>query len=168
MPPANSPQCEAPTPSEFRVACSRFATGVAIVSVRAIDGSPHGLTVNSFTSVSCDPPLILVCIDARCTVLPHFRVGGHFGVNVLSEHQRAHSVRFSECMDARFEGVDWTSGVTGAPLIHGCLAWFECRVERMIEAGDHAIVLGAVGRAEAFEGRPLIYHNSRYSGLLRA
>jgi flavin reductase (DIM6/NTAB) family NADH-FMN oxidoreductase RutF len=149
------------------VACSRFATGVAIVSVRAADGSPHGLTVNSFTSVSCDPPLVLVCIDARCTVLPHFHLGSHFAVNVLSEHQRDHSVRFSECMDARFDGIQWKSGATGAPLICDCLAWFECKVERLIEAGDHIIVLGAVERAEAFEGRPLIYHNSRYAGLLR-
>ncbi len=167
MPSPNPRPCETPTRSEFRVACSRFATGVAIVSLRAADGSPHGLTVNSFTSVSCHPPLILVCIDARCTVLPHFRVGGCFAVNVLSEHQRDYSVRFSECMDARFEGVRWEPGATGAPLIHGCLAWLEARVERMIEAGDHIIVLGAVERAEAFEGRPLVYHNSRYSGLLR-
>jgi flavin reductase (DIM6/NTAB) family NADH-FMN oxidoreductase RutF len=111
--------------------------------------------------------MVSVCIDIRCTVLPYFKSGNHFAVNVLSEHQRDYSIRFSECSDARFEGVSCEFGPSGAPLIHGCLAWFECRVERMMEAGDHIIVLGAVERVQAFEGRPLLYYNSQYSGLSR-
>ena len=99
--------------------------------------------------------MVSVCIDVRCTVLPHFKSGNHFAVNVLSEHQRDYSIRFSECADARFEGVSCEFGFSGAPLIHGCLAWFECRVEKMMEAGDHIIVLGAVERVHSFEGRPL-------------
>jgi flavin reductase (DIM6/NTAB) family NADH-FMN oxidoreductase RutF len=156
-----------PTPDAeaFLEACALFATGVSIATVRAADGTPHGLTVSSFTSVSMEPPLILVCIDYGCAFLAHFRAGTHFAVNVLSEAQRDLSVVFAEKPEGRFEGVDWYSKGTDAPLLRGSLATLECRVKSVVEAGDHAIFLGEVIGAEASGGKPLLYFNRDYRTL---
>jgi flavin reductase (DIM6/NTAB) family NADH-FMN oxidoreductase RutF len=108
-----------------------------------------------------------VCIDLRCRALPHLRTGSHFGISVLSEQQKDISVRFAACDDARFDGIAWTTGFSGVPLIEGALAWFECRLDRVIEAGDHVILLGEVEQAATFEGRPLLYFHSEYSELKR-
>ena len=99
-----------------------FATGVCVATVRASDGTPHGLTVSSFTSVSIQPPLILICIDYAFNFLSHFRACSNFAVNILSETQRDLSVTFAVKPEGRFEGVDWHTNVTGAPLLHGCIA----------------------------------------------
>ena len=152
-------------PDAFREACSRFATGVAIATVLAQDGEPQGMTVSSFTSVSLQPPLVLVCIDFDSSVHPHFRSNTHFAVNVLHEDQTELSVRFSDLPDGRFEGIDWHSGTTGAPLLRGALAIFECRVRDTVEAGDHAILIGDVIRVESREGKPLLYFNRNYRSL---
>ena len=109
--------------------------------------------------------MVSVCIDLACRSLPHLRAGSHFGISVLAEHQQDLSARFSDCEDARFDGIEWTRGISGVPLIEGALAWFECRLERAIEAGDHVILLGEVERTATFEGRPLLYYSSRYSSL---
>lgn len=152
-------------PEAFRQACSLFATGVAIATVRAQDGTPHGLTVSSFTSVSIDPPLILICIDFGCPFISHFRLSTYFAVNVLRESQREMSVAFAEQPEGRFEGVDWFAGRTGAPLLRGCLATMECRAESIREAGDHAIFLGEVVHADSRAGQPLLYFNRNYRSL---
>ncbi|HEV2691126.1 MAG TPA: flavin reductase family protein [Bryobacteraceae bacterium] len=157
---ASQPDAEA-----FREACALFATGVAIATVRAADGTPHGLTVSSFTSVSMEPPLILVCIDYDCPFLSHFRSGTHFAVNILSDAQRDLSVVFSEKPGGRFEGVDWYSKGTDAPLLRGALATLECRVVNIIEVGDHAVFLGEVIAADAMGGKPLLYFNRDYRTL---
>ena len=109
--------------------------------------------------------MVSVCIDLACRSLPHLRAGSHFGISVLSEHQQDLSARFSDCDDARFDGIEWTRGISGVPLIEGALAWFECRLERAIDAGDHVILLGHVERTATFEGRPLLYYSSGYSRL---
>src|SRR5689334_22021794 len=101
----------------FRKACSKFATGIAIATVTAKSGQPFGITVNSFTSVSCVPPLILICIDYRSSILPYFRSSSFFGINILEESQRHFSIRFSQRELDRFEGVQWTTGQTGVPLL---------------------------------------------------
>jgi flavin reductase (DIM6/NTAB) family NADH-FMN oxidoreductase RutF len=148
----------------FRRACSKFATGITIVTT-STDGSPHGLTVNSFTSVSCEPPLVSVSIDLKCSVLPALRNANHFGVNVLAEDQEDISVRFAGACDSRFDGIGWRFGVTGVPVIEGVIAAFECRCHGSIEAGDHVILLGHVELAEFFDGKPLLYFNRRYRRL---
>jgi len=153
-------------PENFRSACALFATGIAVATVLAEDGTPHGLTVSSFTSVSIEPPLILICIDYGCAVLSHFRASTHFGVNVLAESQRELSVTFAEKPEGRFEGVDWYTSAGGAPLFRDCLAALECRVSSIIEAGDHAIFIGEVIGVEWQDGRPLLYFNRDYR-LLR-
>ena len=109
------------TGEEFRKACGRFATGVTIASVMDAKGTPHGLTVSSFTSVSLDPPLVLICLGHAVAAIHHFRSATHFAINVLAEDQRPLSDRFARKGHDRFEGVDWTAGASGAPLILICL-----------------------------------------------
>ena len=149
----------------FRNACALYATGVTVATVRAPDGTPHGLTVNSFTSVSLQPPLILICIDYAYNFLSHFRACSNFAINVLSESQRDLSVKFAAKPEGRFEGVPWYTNVTGAPLLPGCIANFECRLSSIIEAGDHAIFLGEVIHAASSGGRPLLYFDREYRAL---
>jgi flavin reductase (DIM6/NTAB) family NADH-FMN oxidoreductase RutF len=149
----------------FRRTCGRFATGVAVATVAGTDGTPFGLTVNSFTSVSCCPPLVLVCVDYRSSLLPHFRGSAYYGINILSENQRQLSVRFSQRQPDRFDGIEWMQGVCGVPLIRGCLACMECSVSQTIEAGDHAVLIAEVVRAEIRDGKPLLYYKSGYSSL---
>jgi flavin reductase (DIM6/NTAB) family NADH-FMN oxidoreductase RutF len=136
-----------------------------VATVRAADGAPHGLTISSFTSVSISPPLILICIDFASQAVDHFRRGPYFAVNILTDSQRDLSVTFAEKPEGRFDGVAWQPGETGAPLLKGALAALECRVERVLDAGDHAVVFGEVVRVECREGRPLLYFNREYRVL---
>lgn len=151
--------------TSFRKSCARFATGIGIATVAGPDGSPQGLTINSFTSVSCCPPLVLICLDYRCSVLPAFRGNSFYGINFLSADQRHLSVRFSQYSGNRFEGIPWRWGRNGVPLIDGCLGQLECCVSQTVEAGDHAILIAEVVTAEWQEGEPLIYYGSSYRSL---
>lgn len=153
------------TPDEFRLACGRFATGVGIATVLDAQGSPHGLTVSSFTSVSLDPPLVLICLGHAVTVIDAFRGARHFGINVLAAEQRGISERFARKGEDRFNGTPWTPGVTGVPLLPGALAQIECAVEQRVTSGDHDIVIGRMVRAVIGEGAPLVYFASRYRDL---
>lgn len=150
----------------FRRTCSRFATGIAVATVIGTDGLPYGLTINSFTSVSCSPALVLICVDYRSSILPHFRSSAYYGINVLSEAQRNLSVRFSQRKQPdRFDDIDWVPGDSGVPLIKGCLAHMECSVNQTVEAGDHSVLIGEVTRAEFRDGKPLLYYASGYCQL---
>ncbi|HEU0124013.1 MAG TPA: flavin reductase family protein [Bryobacteraceae bacterium] len=149
-------------PARFRRACARFATGITVSTALAADGTPHGFTANSFTSVSMEPPMVLICVDHRANVLRHFEHSSHFGVNILSASQEALSVRFAERGLDRFVGIDWQPGATGVPLLAGALARFECATRQTIAAGDHTIILGEVLHADWEEGDPLLYYASAY------
>jgi len=150
----------------YRRACARFATGITVVTVVDSGGHPHGMTVNSFTSVSLEPPLVLVSIDLRNAILGHFVSSRNFGVNVLAEEQEHLSRRFAELpLENRFEGVEWHRGHTGLPLLDGVLARLECTTVKCFEAGDHTVLLGEVSHAAFREGKPLVYFNSGYRGL---
>lgn len=154
-------------PDSFRKACAQFATGIGIVTVGGPDGTPHGLTVNSFTSVSLNPPLVLICIDYGCAVLPHLRAATFFAISILAEHQQPLSTTFAVKPEGRFEGIDWRAGLTGAPVLSGVLAILECRTWRILEAGDHAIVIGEMVHCEwTGNAKPLLYFDSNYH-LLR-
>jgi flavin reductase (DIM6/NTAB) family NADH-FMN oxidoreductase RutF len=153
------------TSDAFRQVCSSYATGITVVTLRTPEGAPQGMTVNSFTSVSLDPPLILVCIDRRATLLPWLVSVPYFAVNILSESQREISTRFAQSRADRFDGVEWRAGEQGSPVIEGTLGCIECRVAQKSEAGDHIIFVGEVLRAQCREGRPLLYFRSRYRGL---
>jgi flavin reductase (DIM6/NTAB) family NADH-FMN oxidoreductase RutF len=150
---------------EFRRACGRFATGVTIASVLDSEGAPHGLTVNSFTSVSLEPPLILICLGHAVSAIHHFRAATHFGINVLADDQRALSDRFARKGHDRFDGLAWQPGVTGVPLLPGVLAAIECAVHRIVPMGDHDILVGEMVHAEIHQGEPLLYFGGSYRKL---
>jgi len=150
---------------EFRRACGRFAAGVTIATVMDKSGMPHGVTVSSFTSVSLDPPLILICLGHGAVSLRAFRAAGYFGISILGENQRGLSEHFARKAHHRFDGLDWRPGETGAPLITGALAHIECAAVRRIAAGDHDIFLGRVVRAGVHKGEPLVNFASRYRRL---
>jgi flavin reductase (DIM6/NTAB) family NADH-FMN oxidoreductase RutF len=149
----------------FRRACGRFATGITVVTTVDHDGNPHGMTANSFTSVSLDPPLVLVCVDYRAKILQTFQRAERFGINVLSEGQRDLSQAFARRGEDRFNGIEWQAGESGVPLLPGALAWLECVLVNAVDAGDHAILIARVDRAECHDGRPLLYFASGYENL---
>src|SRR5258707_8237396 len=113
-------------PRLYRRACAQFATGITVVTVVDANGHPHGMTVNSFSSVSLEPPLVLVSIDLRNAILGHFLSSSWFAINMLAEHQEEISRRFSSAAEDRFEGIAWQAGVSGAPLLDGVLGQLEC------------------------------------------
>jgi flavin reductase (DIM6/NTAB) family NADH-FMN oxidoreductase RutF len=153
------------TSDEFRRACGRFATGVSIATVLDAAGAPHGLTVSSFTSVSLNPPLVLICLGHKVTVIEAFRAAPFFGINVLAEDQRDLSERFARKGADRFDGLAWWAGETGVPLIPGALAGIECRVHDRFIAGDHDILVGEMVRSTVNEGEPLIHFSGAYRVL---
>ena len=147
-------------PRHLRFCLSRFVTGVAVVSYVA-DGEPRGVTVNSFTSVSMDPPLILVCVHRRAPSLGVIEASRRFGISILGKSQRALALRFAKPAEDKFQGLPWRVGVLGVPLLDGAVAHVECIVARVLDGGDHEIVLGHVQRARAYPGEPLVFHRSR-------
>ncbi len=153
------------TGEEFRKACGRFATGVTIATVMDANGTPHGLTVSSFTSVSLAPPLILICLGHAVTVIQHFRSATHFGINVLAENQRALSDHFARKGHDRFESTEWYRGATGVPLLPGVLGAMECAVHRIVPMGDHDILVGEMLHAQIRDDQPLLYFASAYRQL---
>jgi flavin reductase (DIM6/NTAB) family NADH-FMN oxidoreductase RutF len=153
------------TPTEFRHALRCFAAGVTVVTTRDSGGRPSGLTASAFTSVSLDPPLVLVCVDHAAAAHPDFRARGWFAVNVLRREQEALSRRFALSGSDKFEGIAWRAGAAGLPLIDGALANLECRIVAAHEAGDHTIFIGQVEAASTEAGGPLVYFHGRYHGL---
>ncbi|QGN53566.1 alpha/beta fold hydrolase [Novosphingobium sp. Gsoil 351] len=143
-----------------------FATGITIITTTDADGRPVGLTANSFTSVSLDPPLLLVCIANTAASAPILREAQHFGVNVLQIGQQPASNRFAGKAEDRFSATAWSPGETGVPLLDGSLGSFECTRHAVHEAGDHFILIGEVVRAQ-FEPRrdPLLYFRGKYRRL---
>lgn len=152
-------------PSEFRRALALFTTGITVVTTRNAEGSPLGLTVNAFSSVSLDPPLVLVCIDNRSETHAGFESTRVFGVSVLAEDQEHWSRRFAGGGPAKFEGSPLTTGKHGLVLVPGALAQLECRVAASHLAGDHTIYVGEVLSLRLTPGRPLLYHGSTYRRL---
>jgi flavin reductase (DIM6/NTAB) family NADH-FMN oxidoreductase RutF len=149
----------------FRRTCARFATGITIVTVLDRLGHPHGVTVNSFASVSLEPPLVLVSIDLKNAILGHFISSSWFAINVLAEHQEHLSRRFSSAEENRFIDVDWHQGPSGMPILEGVLAHLECAVMRTFEVGDHTMLIGEVRHADYRDGKPLLYFDSGYGTL---
>lgn len=155
-----------PDPRTLRDALGRFVTGVTVVTTRAAGGDPVGLTANSFTSVSLDPPLVLWSLSARSASLVAFRDAGHFAVNILSEQQRDLSDRFASRTEDRFAGTGWHPGFGGAPLLPGCLARFECSTVSAETVGDHVVFIGRVEGVFHRTGQPLAFFASRYAALM--
>ena len=152
-------------PVDFRRALAQFAAGVTVVTTRDGQGRSLGLTVTAFSSVSLEPPLVLVCVDRRSEAHAGFRHAGLFGVSILAEGQEALSRRFAAGGAAKFRGLELARGATGVPLVPGALAHLECRVSASHEAGDHTIYVGEVLSVQVCPGRPLLYHDRDYRRL---
>jgi flavin reductase (DIM6/NTAB) family NADH-FMN oxidoreductase RutF len=150
---------------EFRSAMSRFASGVTVVTTRAEDHQPSGLTVSSFASLSLEPPLVLVCIDKRASIHDLLIEGRYFAVNVLAKDQEILSRRFASRDTDRFSGTGYADGVTGVPILNDVLAAVECRIVHTYPGGDHTIVVGEVEHATVYDGKPLGYFRGGYVQL---
>jgi flavin reductase (DIM6/NTAB) family NADH-FMN oxidoreductase RutF len=161
-----------PTSRQYRDAVGMFATGITVVTARA-GGFGHGMTANSFTSVSLDPLLVLVCVVRDAVMHKVLDDVGRFGVSVLGAGQEDLARYFSDPTRpmgmAQFLPLDWRPGpVTGAPLLDGALAWLECDVEAAHGGGDHTVFLGRVLGVELGEaGGPLLYFDGEYLPLER-
>ena len=154
-----------PDTGTLRRALGCFVTGVTVVTTRDAGGVPLGFTASSFTSVSLDPPLVLVCVGHEVEGFDAYRRCSEFAINVLGESQRALSDRFATEHPDRFGGAGWRPGTHGAPILEGCIAALECAPWRRIEAGDHMILIGRVLRCENSDDRPLAYWRGRYRRL---
>jgi pimeloyl-ACP methyl ester carboxylesterase/flavin reductase (DIM6/NTAB) family NADH-FMN oxidoreductase RutF len=141
----------------FRKALGSFLTGVTVVATLQDDRSPRGFTANSFTSVSLDPPLILVCIAKTASSYPIFSAAGHFSVNILAEHQTSVSGLFASKRPDKFSAASWKAGPAGSPILDDVTAWFDCRRHDIIDAGDHIILIGRVVGFEERTTNPLGY-----------
>ena len=151
---------------EFRQALGRFASGVTVVTCKSDRGNPCGLTVSAFSSLSLEPPLVLICIDGRASVYADLQEGSFFAVNVLAQDQESVSRRFASRDADRFKGIGYREGKTGAPLIDGALAYIECRVVHSYAGGDHTIFVGQVEASEVSDGKPLLYFRGGYSSIV--
>ena len=159
------PQALAPSFStpDFRAALGMFATGVTIVTARAPNGTPVGLTANSFNSVSLSPPLVLWSLARSAASMPAFEQGSHYTINILAAEQHALAARFASKAVDRFDGVLFHEGAGGAPVLDGVAAVFECFNRSRYEEGDHVIFVGEVERCGCQDGaQPLIFHGGRY------
>ncbi|MGH0347245.1 flavin reductase [Sinorhizobium meliloti] len=139
-------------PRALREAFGAFPTTVTVITASDPAGRPVGFTANSFTSVSLDPPLLLVCVAKTARDYPAMTAAEHFAINILSEAQKDVSIKFARPANDRFAAVDWARGPNGCPIIAQVAAWFECSMHDVIEAGDHVMM---VGRVTAFESSGL-------------
>ena len=150
---------------EFRRALGHFMIGVTIVTTVASEGRPRGLTANSFTSVSLEPPLVLVCIAETAASFSEFLTTEHFAISVLAAEQKDTSKLFASGRDDKFEKVAWRMGKRGSPILDSGLAWYECRAYDRILAGDHLILIGRVMSCQHRHGRPLGFFQGGYVSL---
>ncbi len=146
----------APLAADFRAVMAGVATPVSVVTTLT-DGHPHGTTVSAFASLSMSPPMVLVSLDRGSELLARLDHGSVFGVNVLASDQAALALAFARKGSDKFTGVDWVADA-GAPRLTGSPGWLACTVSRLVEGGDHVIVLGEVHRAATTEAAPLTYH----------
>ena len=170
--PPGTPRCESPDGDgrALRTVVGRFATGITVLT--SPGDTPHGMTANSFSSVSLDPPLVLVCIAREALMHDTIRSNGAFAVSVLGAGQEEVARHFASRNRpaglAQFEAVDWAPGPwTGAPLLAGALAWLECELNQVYEGGDHSIFLGRVlGLGHSAGREALLFFGGAYHQVL--
>jgi len=153
----------------FKQVLSHWVTGVTIVTTR--DGDRiHGMTVSAFTEVSLEPPLVLVCADKRSNTHPVIAAGKVFAVNVLASDQAELSNRFASKKEesSRFDGLAYTTGETGAPLLEGVVANLDCRLVAAHDHGDHVVYVGEVVGLRYHDREPLLYHSGSYGVFTKA
>ena len=146
----------------YREALGAFMTGVTVVTTFDAEHEPWGVTANSFTSVSLEPPLVLVCLGKKGRTYPTFLASQHFGVNILSVEQQELALHFAGSTENRFAGVDCLGRPGRVPVLPGCSAWFECRVRERFDASDHEIMLGEVLDFGRTDSVPLGYCSKEF------
>ena len=151
-------------PRDLRSAFSQFATGVTVVTTITPDGERIGVTANSFTSLSMDPPMVLWCPGRHLRSLPAFETATHFAINVLASDQQHLSRQFAAGATDKFEGVPLREGVAGIPVLEGTLTTFECETTARHEAGDHVIYIGRIVQYAHASAAPLVFHGGSYHG----
>jgi flavin reductase (DIM6/NTAB) family NADH-FMN oxidoreductase RutF len=151
-----------PDLGELRKALGCFITGVTVVTTRDGNGEQRGFTANSFTSVSLDPPLVLVCLSRKASSFAAFAETGYFAVNVLAEDQKEVSSAFASKLQNKFSGMSFRRGTEGAPILEGAAAWLDCSTHRRIDCGDHIILVGRVHDFGSSEVSPLGFYRGNY------
>jgi flavin reductase (DIM6/NTAB) family NADH-FMN oxidoreductase RutF len=154
------------TNEEFRRALSRFVSGVTVVTLKDKNGTSHGITVSAFSSVSLEPPLVLVCIDNEAGSHYAFHEGRRFVVNILSEEQAEHSNQFASQIPDKFINIHHHEGLEGIPVLKDALVNLECRLVNHHVAGDHTIFIGEIEQAHVNEGNPLVYYQGDYRKIV--
>ncbi|HTW20028.1 MAG TPA: flavin reductase family protein [Mycobacteriales bacterium] len=150
-------------PQRFRHVLGHFPTGVAVVTGMDRDGSPVGLAIGSFSSLSLEPPLVAFMVNTRSSSWPRIHSSGHFCVNILGAHQESVCRIFATPGEEKFANLDWHSASSGAPVLDGVLAWIDCDIEAVHEAGDHYIVIGAVRELDTGSSTlPLVFFQGGY------
>jgi flavin reductase (DIM6/NTAB) family NADH-FMN oxidoreductase RutF len=153
-------------PAEYRRILGHWTSGVAVVAAMTPAGEPRGLTASAVASVSLDPPLVLACVERRADTHEHIRGTGVFAISILPESAERIARRFaSDDAEAKFDGIAYHSGTTGAPILDEALAWVDCRVSHAHDGGDHTIFVGEVVAGDAREGEPLVYYRGGFHGL---
>jgi flavin reductase (DIM6/NTAB) family NADH-FMN oxidoreductase RutF len=157
------------TSAEFRQALGCFATGVTVITVD-YEGEVQGMTANAFASVSLDPPLVLVCVDHRARTHAHLHAKKRFGVNVLAEDQKIISDYYARAARdhghaERDAGARFDRTAHGTPVLNGGLAYLECRLHTVQDAGDHTIFIAEVEEVVVREGDPLLYYRGEYRAI---
>lgn len=147
---------------KLRSALGRFVTGVTIVTTCTPEGKIEGLTANSFSSVSLDPPLVLWSLRRDAPSFLSFMKSGLFAINVLGLHQRELSQHFARPALNKFEGISYQPGLGGCPILPDCVANFECKTEATVEGGDHIIFIGRIEHVRHQDGHPLIFNAGKY------
>jgi len=153
---------------ELRKILGCFATGVAIVTTIDEDDNPRGLTVNSFTSVSLDPPLVLFCVAKGAPMCRVLLQAPTFAINILAKPQQDLSTRFATPIADKFAGLAWNPGQTGSPVFPDILAHLDCRRHGLVEAGDHVVLLGEVVDCARHTNEPLIFNQGGYAALAKS
>lgn len=151
---------------EFREALRNWASGVTVVTTKDRDGILHGITVSSFTSVSLQPPLVLICIDKFTGSHRAFAESQHFVVNLLNDRQENLSRQFAMPLLDKFDNVEFIENVNGVPVLSGSLCNLECRMVLSYEGGDHTIFIGEIEKATIRQGKPLLYFQGNYGDIV--
>jgi len=158
--PAAEPRSRGRSSADLRDTLAKFASGVTVTCTRAPDGEPIGMTLTAFSSLSLNPPLVLVCIARQAYSFPHFSRCQNFGISVLSADQGDVATRFATAGVAKFiDDCHFEGAATGVPLIHGSLANLECERRESLTGGDHVILIGRVVGSDCRDGEPLTFFN---------
>lgn len=150
------------TQREFKNALSQFATGVAVVCVCDEDGAPHGVTINSFNSVSLEPKLVLWSLSKKSRLLDLFCRSNNYVINLLSNTQQDEAMKFAQSVGNRFDGIAYSRSASGAPLLKGASVWFECTDWARYDGGDHVIFVAEIHSFEVSPSSPLVFLQGQF------